>query len=78
MTHPAPLTRGVQAALDMAADAAESCGHCEDIFLAATAIRAIPVAEVLAKVGAERCAKCHHPRSNHPYRHPFVSMGDTR
>ena len=19
-----------------------------------------------------RCAKCGHPRSNHPYRHPFV------
>ena len=38
-------------------------------------------AEVLAKVPPEteeRCAKCGHPRSNHPYRHPFVSMGDTR
>ena len=26
-----------------------------------------------------RCAKCGHPRSNHPYRHPFVgsSKDDT-
>ena len=21
-----------------------------------------------------RCAKCGHPRSNHPYRHPFVGL----
>lgn len=44
-------------------------------------ILAINPADVLAKVPPEteeRCAKCGHPRSNHPYRHPFVSMGDTR
>lgn len=23
----------------------------------------------------QRCAKCGHPKSNHPYRHPFVSTG---
>lgn len=44
--------------------------------LCADAIRAIPVAEVLAKVGDDRCAKCGHPRNDHPLRHQFVSKGN--
>lgn len=23
-----------------------------------------------------RCAKCGHPKSNHPYRHPFVAISE--
>ena len=55
-----------------------------DPFIAQTAqinhsadrIRAIDPDEVLAKVENDRCAKCGEPRSNHPYRHPFVGMGN--
>ena len=51
-------------------------GYDEATRACAAAIRAIAPADVLAKVGDERCTKCGHPRSNHPYRHPFVSMGN--
>lgn len=39
-------------------------------------IRAIDPTKVLAKVEDDRCVKCGEPRSNHPYRHPFVGMGN--
>ena len=31
-------------------------------------------AELAALKHDPTCAKCGHPRSNHPYRHPFVAM----
>lgn len=79
----------IRAALEMAAEAcadyprvapdeSEWTHYDEQIAHSQACVRAIDPAEVLAKVGDERCAKCHHPRSNHPYRHPFVSMGDTQ
>ena len=64
-----------QAELDMAAETIAEGDYHERHVVAAT-IRAIAPADVLAKVGDERCTKCGHPRSNHPYRHPFVSMGN--
>ena len=63
----------IRAALEMAVAEVEN-----DHFEAAVSIRFIDPAEVLAKVGDERCVKCGPPRSNHPYRHPFVSMGDAQ
>ena len=75
----------IKAALDMAAETAGAqmapitgTPYAAGGRVFATAIRAIDPADVLAKVGDKRCAKCGHPRSNHPYRHPFVSMGDTK
>lgn len=73
----------IKTALEMAANWIEEYDfHTEDGVAdipstdAGRFIRAISPADVLAKVGDERCAKCGHPRSNHPYRHPFVGMGN--
>ena len=63
----------IRAALEMAVAEVEN-----DHFEAAVSIRFIDPAEVLAKVRDARCVKCGHPLINHPYRHPFVSMGDAQ
>ena len=73
----------IKAALDMAAETAGTqmakitrTPYAAGGRVFAAAIRAIDPADVLAKMGDERCAKCGHPRRNHPYRHPFVGMGN--
>jgi hypothetical protein len=52
------------------AERAEAAAKAARIEGARLALKA--AAKAVSDIKDERCVSCGHPRSNHPYRHPFV------